>query len=97
MSMSTSVIGFFPPNEEWKKMKAIYDAYEAASFAIPDEINKFFNWNPPSDAGTEIDLESHYPDAIHAYCDPKRSAEGVEVILENLPPNIKIIRFINSW
>lgn len=57
MSMSTSVVGFRPPDAKWKKMKAIYDACDEAGVSIPDEVDSFFNGEPPDDAGVRVKLE----------------------------------------
>lgn len=93
MSMSTSVSGFRPPDEKWKKMKAIWDSCEKADIAVPDEVENFFDGGPPDDLGVEIDLE--HLDC----CNPYGSDDGggFEVKISKLPKDIKIIRFCNSW
>jgi hypothetical protein len=55
--MSTYVIGFRPPDAKWLKMKEVYDACEAAGISIPDEVDDFFNGEPPDEAGVRVDLE----------------------------------------
>lgn len=57
MSMSTNVVGFRPPDAKWEKMKAIYDACETAGVSIPDEVDEYFNGEPPDDAGVKVDLD----------------------------------------
>jgi hypothetical protein len=42
MSMSTHVKRIVPPDEQWKKMKAIYDSCEAAGIEAPDEVSDYF-------------------------------------------------------
>ena len=89
--MTTRVIGFQPPDNEWKTKKAAYDACEAASIPIPEELYTYFNHEPPNDHGREIDITQ----ATTPWHDDMR--EGIEIEIAKLPPNIKIIRFINSW
>jgi len=55
--MSTHVVGFRPPDEKWKKMKAVWDACEAAGAKIPDEVSDFFDGEEPDARGVEVDLE----------------------------------------
>lgn len=57
MSMHTHVIGFKAPDAKWKKMKKIYDSCTDAGIDVPEEVLKFFNYEPPDDAGVEVELE----------------------------------------
>lgn len=41
MSMSTHVVGIKPPEDRWRKMKAIHDACQAADLADPDVVVKY--------------------------------------------------------
>lgn len=89
MGMSTRVVGFCPPDEKWQQMKAIWDACEQAGMSIPHEVEKFFNWETPDEAGIEIELEPlEYA---------TESREGYDIILSTLPEAIDRIRFYNSW
>lgn len=93
MSMSTSVTGFKPANEKWKKMKAIFDACEGANIEPPEEVWKFFNHQSPDTAGVEIQLEG-------TVCCKTYKAEmknGFEIDISVLPEDVKIIRFWNSY
>lgn len=56
MSMSTHVVGIVPPDDDWKKMKQVYDACVAANIDVPDNVWDFFNNEEPDDAGVLIDL-----------------------------------------
>lgn len=87
--MSTHVIGFAPPDEEWKKMKKIYDACEEGGMEPPEEVLKFFNWEEPDNAGVEIELKEH------EFNDESR--QGIEIKIDELPPQVKLIRFYNSY
>lgn len=89
MSMSTNVYGFVPPDDNWKAMKKVWDACKSAGVDIPNKVDKFFNYQDPDPAGTEIDIP--YDD----YSDDSRS--GIEISVSDIPANVKIIRFVNSW
>jgi hypothetical protein len=72
-------------------MKAIYDSCMAAEISIPEEVEKFFNWERPDPAGVIINLdESH----VEKSTDDAR--EFLTVKLNTLNPNITAIRFCNS-
>jgi hypothetical protein len=47
MGMSTHVVGFKPPDEKWRKMKAVWDACEAAGTDPPAAVSKFFEGDVP--------------------------------------------------
>ena len=51
MSMSTSVVGFVPPDEEWKKMKAVWDACANADVETPNDVDDFFSGKEPDKNG----------------------------------------------
>lgn len=44
------------PDEEWRKMKAAWEACEAAGVAIPGPVLKYFEGDPPDEAGIEVDI-----------------------------------------
>lgn len=94
MSMSTSVVGIKPPDEKWKKMKAIWDSCVAADVDPPNEVSEFFGWEDPDNSGVLV-YKDKMGDAIQKYDDNYQS--GYEVHIDKLPSDIKIIRFTNSW
>ncbi len=89
MSMSTHVVGLVPPDEKWKKMKAVYDSCRAAELPIPDEVEKFFDHEDPDPMGVAI--------AIPCQEYKGYAQQGVEVLVENIPKHVKAIRFYNSY
>lgn len=96
MSASYYVRGFKPPDNKWKAMKACYDSCKAAGVDPPGEVDKFFNYEEPDDSGVLVeqkDLEKL--DAVRKYSEDGYS--GYDVILDKLPKDVKIIRFIISW
>jgi len=93
MSMSTHVIGFHPPNDKWKQMKAIWDSCVSAGVDVPGEVYDFFDGESPDERGVEFDLK----DAGVATEWEDRHRQGYELEIAKLPPNITHIRFYNSW
>lgn len=91
MSMSTSVIGFAPPDKKWKKMKAVYDACLAADISIPDEVEDFFDGTEPDPAGVSVVLDG----LLEKWATD--SQEGYQIEIAKLPKNVRILRFYNSW
>jgi hypothetical protein len=87
--MSTEVSGFVPPDETWLKMKAVWDACDAAGIDAPDEVASFFNDERPDPAGQTIDIPSR------EWSDDRGA--GLEIVLADLPPQVRMIRFRNSW
>jgi hypothetical protein len=90
---SLNVCGFRPPDEEWKKMKAIYDACVIASVPIPDEVDIFFDGEPPDETGISIDMEEK--ECCTDYDGDMR--EGFQIDLKKIPKNIRFIRFFVSY
>lgn len=91
--MSTHVKGIRPPDEKWRRMKAVYESCKAADIQIPDEVQEFFNWETPDEKGVIVEIEmlectSKYKDEY---------SEGLEINIDLLPTDIQIIRFYNSW
>lgn len=57
MGMSTHVVGFRPPDEQWKKMKVAWEACEDAGAEIPAAVLQFFGDEEPGDRpGMEVSL-----------------------------------------
>jgi hypothetical protein len=88
--MSTDVKGFVPPDEQWEKMRTIWDACCAANIPVPDEVVEFFNDTAPDPAGVEVDLP------LRKWNGGLKGA-GYELDVAAIPPQVKTIRFYNSW
>ena len=57
--MSMHVVGFKPADEQWKKMKAAWDACKTAGVDPPQTVTEYFDGNDPGDApGMEVDIFS---------------------------------------
>lgn len=93
MGMSTHVIGFKPPDKDWKRMKQVWDSCTAAGIDPPKEVLDFFEGAPPDDAGVEVDLEG--AGVIKEWSDD--SCAGYDVDVAKLPPDVKVVRFYNAW
>jgi len=89
MSMSTSVKGFRPPDEKWKRMKAIWDTCKAANIEPPELVQEFFDWHEPDPKGIEVHLRVTKWGA--------EMSDGCELKVEDIPKNVTVIRFYNSW
>jgi hypothetical protein len=101
MGMSTSLTGFRPPDDDFKKMLAAYRACEAAGIAVPDKVMAFFNGERPDEAGVAVNLSPYREDHMPPFVKRINSeVGGFEVDLDLLrrsDPTIKVLRFKNSW
>lgn len=91
MSMSTWAKGICPPDRDWMKMKAVWDACDQAGVDLPKEVEDFFDGRPPDEKGVVIDIK----DAIREWSADMQ--QGLEVDIHKLPKNVKIVRFVNCW
>ena len=91
--MRTRVIGFAPPDDKWKQMKAVWDACELAGVSAPPEVIEFFDGEEPDEQGIEVNLEDH--ECITKYNEESR--EGYEVEVKKIPANVQYIRFYNAY
>lgn len=89
MGMSTHVIGIAPPDETWKKMKAIFDACEEAGVKVPGDVMKFFNHENPDPDGVKIEIKGE------KWSDD--GASGIQIDLKTLPAHVRYVRFYNAW
>jgi hypothetical protein len=94
MGMSTSVVGIKPVDEKWKQMKTIWDLCHQANIEAPDEVYEFFGEEGPDPAGVIV-YRDGLNGAVQKYEGEYES--GLEVHIDMLPKDVKIIRFTNSW
>jgi len=87
MGMTIDVVGVVPPDETWRKMKAIWDACAAAGIETPDEVFEYFDEQNPDPDGMVVDIP----------CLKYGDNSGLEIVVADIPDKVKIIRFINSW
>ena len=87
--MSAHVIGFAPPDDEWRRMKAVWDACINANVPVPDYVAKFFDWQEPDERGVEVEIPAtEWEDDLR---------DGYEIEVSKIPPQVKFIRFYNSY
>ena len=86
MGMYLTVKGVTSPPETWRLLKCIYDACREASIDPPGEVMDFFGGVEPDDDGVVISLAHHV--AV------TETDGGFDVLLEDLPDAIKIIRCV---
>jgi hypothetical protein len=100
MSMSTYVYGIKPADAKYQEMLGIYNMCIKAKVEIPKEVQKFFGDEDPDPAGVVENLSSNWGKSKNkSAVTPYRAdmQEGFEVDLSKLDPNIKILRFVNSY
>lgn len=103
MGMSTHISGLKPIDDDWRKMKAVYDACEAAGIDIPHEVDEFFDCREPDEKGVHVDLPFNNYDNNDSKNHPAiskgsdSSSEWWDVEINSIPPDVKIIRFLHSW
>jgi hypothetical protein len=90
MSMSTNVIGFVPPDERFMKMKQIWDNCTELDVQIPANVYDFFDGCAPDENGMEVEIK-------HDEWDDGDMSAGIEINVDNIPDNVKVIRFFNSY
>lgn len=92
MGWSTNIIGFKPANEKHNQMKAVYYACQSAGIKIPEEVEKYFEGYKPDDSGVRVDnLPQKSIREYFGECE-----NGIEVNLDEIPQDIRILRFYNS-
>ncbi len=103
MGMSTHVVGFVPPDDEWECKVAALAACRKAGVEPPEELEIFLGLDPgegqiPDSNGREIYLDDGNSKAITEWRDEMR--EGYEIDLAQLAveqPEVKVVRVYNSW
>lgn len=93
MGMTIHVIGIIPPDAKFKKMLAAHTACLLAGIEIPEELQKFFNYERPDENGVLIDIEND--DCVKEY--NSTSVSGFDIDVNKLPVGVKIIRVYNTW
>jgi hypothetical protein len=90
MSMSTWVTGLRDANDpKHVKMVAAMKACLAAGLEFPKELDIYFDGTANPDRALEIEIKS---------TEGKREMEKyIDVVVSDIPPGVKVIRFTNSW
>ena len=93
-SPTMHVYGIVPPDEDWKKMKAVYDACTKAKVAVPSDVDKFLDYEKPDDAGVLIDLTDKCSEVS---CPAREMDEVLDLKMSDIPASVKAIRFVISY
>lgn len=96
MGMSTHIEFIVPPDSEFKLKYKAYKACQDANIPPPKELEQYFNYEKPDEAGVVIsDHDLNLNDLVKNYNGD--SCSGVEVDLTLLPERFKKIRFYNAY
>lgn len=85
MSKELYLEGIILPDNKWKQMKKVYDACIEADVDIPTNVQVYFNYEAPNDIGIVLDLTEYFTSTLE---------KGLEINVEDIPENVKILRFI---
>ena len=93
MGMSTYVYGIKAPSARHKTMAQIRDACKALGIDEPLEVERYFENQYGTDAsGERMDLPAD------SYADWSAEMQnGYQVEVAKLPPEVKYVRFVNSY
>lgn len=70
MSSTLVIKGIRPIDDEWHKMKKVYDACIEAEICIPMSVINFFDCGEPDEVGVEVDIdEAIITDQDNDYCE----------------------------
>jgi len=111
-AMATNVVGFAPPGDDWKRMKAFYDVSPSPKSAVPEPGRPISSDRPPI---VRHQFVRKWAFGRHdkpwflsvmnlgqTRANPNRewndsNGAGYEVEIDKLSKNCKTIRFYNSW
>jgi hypothetical protein len=98
MSMYCGIVGIKPPDDKWKKMKAIWDSCMAADIEPPSDVYDYFgDYEPDEDGVTVSESELSNSGAIRPISEVQFSNRGYIIDVTKLPKDIKLIKVENSW
>lgn len=91
--------GFKPPDEKWLRMKAVWDACQEADVPIPSDVEQYFGGEDPDASGVEVgQTELFDAGVITDWNNGEHGmSEGVEIHVDKVPADVKIIRVYNSY
>jgi hypothetical protein len=88
MSVSYYVEGIREPDEEFQKMKKIYDLCIESDVGVPREVEDYFDGNTPDNDGLSVEIPNE------EFSEEYRS--GYKVQVKDIPKNIKCLKFTIS-
>lgn len=87
MSRSLDIVGFVPPDDAWRKMKAVWDACKEADIDCPPEVYEFFAGSRPDSNGQE------QPIPFSKWQNEDEMSYGYDVTVSDIPKHVTVIRF----
>lgn len=91
MSQQLRVEALMEPHDSWVKMKAVWDACEAAGVGVPDEVAAYFHDEIPEGEGPVVQLQTS-----RNYRTGDPVVYGLEIDVKDLPKGTRTIRFVVS-
>lgn len=91
MSQSLWLHAFVPPDEKWQQMAKIHFACKEAGIEPPYEVQEYFEDGEPEPHGKEVGLNHHtreYKADMHW---------GLEIEVDKIPENAKLLRFYVAY
>ena len=89
---SLEIVGVRPPDDEWRKMKAIWDSCESADIEPPKEVRNYFGDDGPHEEGICVGVEKEVVSEGHEFMTTgvRDGATGDYYLVElaKLPKNI---------
>lgn len=90
MSMSSYVYGLRDTKDpEYQKMAAALNACVAANLPLPKPLEQYFKGSSDPEESLQVEIKFKKVNKEMTTC--------YDVILADLPPDVKVIRFCNSW
>jgi hypothetical protein len=98
MGMHTSVEVYCELPAKWEKLMAVKAACDAADISYPKEISDIFDKEIIlRDKYVRIEVASKREKQRGVSHFAENGTDGFEVYLNELPPDVKLIRFVNSY
>jgi len=92
MSMSTRVEAYKDPEDEkYIQYKAIWDACREAYVQVPDEVMSYFGYETPDEHGVRVNLKHE------KFSDRDSVSDGIIIKVADIPKDVTVIRFVNSY
>ena len=94
MGMHTVVYGYRPPDEKWKKMKAVWDACGEAGCDRPIDVIDFFQGEPPKADGVRVEK---LPGGCVELVEKGHPECGYKIAVDKIPHDLTYIVVENLW
>ena len=91
MGISYYVLGFKPKDEKYDEMKSIYGLCVKHEIDIPEAVYSYFEGHGPDE-----NIEGVCVDKIPFHEFSSNHEEGIIVNLDELPEDVKILKFVIS-